>query len=99
MHDSFDGSLVAVGLRVDGGHLDDSGPGLGQLRLGLALAPVCGVVESTSLLKLGPQGVGTTVSQGSLLGDLLAAPLLLLTSCVNIPQLSLESLGGLEDCM
>ena len=99
MHDSFDGSLVAVGLRVDGGHLDDSGPGLGQLRLGLALASVRGLVESTSLLKLGCQGVGTTVSQGSLLGDLLAVPLLLLTSCVNIPQLSLESLGGLEDCM
>jgi hypothetical protein len=29
---SLDGALVAVGLGVDGGHLDDSGPRLSQLR-------------------------------------------------------------------
>ena len=99
VHGSFDCSLVAVGFGVDGSHLDDGGPGLGQLRLGLTLAPVRGLVEGTSLLQLGSQGVGTTISQGSLLGNLLAAPLLLLASSVDIPQLSLEPLGGLVDWM
>merc|ERR1719373_104896 len=60
-------SLVRVGPGVDGGHLIDSRASIRQLRLGLSLAALSRVQQSSGLLNLSGQGVGPAVSQaGSL---------------------------------
>merc|ERR1719220_1569499 len=65
-------ALVSRGAGVDGGHLVDSGAGVAQLGLGLPLAALGRVQQSSGLLDLALESVGAAVSKAGLLGHLLA---------------------------
>merc|ERR1719225_346902 len=95
VHGALDGPLVAGGLGVDGGHLVDGGARLGELGLGLALAPLGRVEQGASLLHLSSKSIGTTVSKGGPLNNLLPLPLLLLVGALGLPVLALVALDRL----
>merc|ERR1719220_2858570 len=65
-------ALVPGGAGVDGGHLVDSVASVAELGLGLPLAAVGGVQQSSGLLDLALESVGAAVSEAGLLGHLLA---------------------------
>merc|ERR550534_3386545 len=92
---ALDGPLVAGGLGVDRCHLVDGGARLGELGLGLALAPLGGVEQGASLLHLSSKSIGTTVSKGCPLHNLLPLPLLLLVGALGLPVLTLVALDRL----
>merc|ERR1719211_246984 len=89
-------SLVRVGPGVDGAHLVDSGASVRQLGLGLPLAALSRVQQSSGLLNLSGQGVGPAVSQAGSLGHLLPAPAGLLVLSLRLAQLPLVPLDGLQ---
>merc|ERR1719512_380663 len=89
-------ALVSGGAGVDGGHLVDSVPGLAQLGLGLPLAALGRVQQSSGLLDLALESVGAAVSETGLLGHLLADTASLLVAALGLAQLTLVALDGLE---
>merc|ERR550534_166533 len=92
---ALDGPLVAGGLRVDRGHLVDGGARLGELGLGLALAPLGRVEQGASLLHFSSKSIGTTVSKSCPLDNLLPLSLLLLVGALGLPVLALVALDRL----
>merc|ERR1719220_2807688 len=92
---ALDGPLVAGGLGVDGSHLFDGGARLGELSLGLALAPLGRVEQGASLLHLSSKSIGTAVGKGGPLDNLLPLPLLLLVGALGLPVLTLVALDRL----
>merc|ERR1711872_1186180 len=95
VHGALDGPLVAGGLGVDRGHLVDGGARLGELGLGLALAPLGRVEQGASLLHLSGESIGTTVGEGGPFHNLLPLPLLLLVGALGLPVLALVALDRL----
>merc|ERR1719322_1795302 len=93
---ALDPALVGGGTRVGVVHLVDGHASLGQLGLGLPLAPLGGVKEGTSLLHLALEGVGPAFGKGSLLGHLLPEAGGLLEVHLGLPQLALVALDALE---
>merc|ERR1719195_879305 len=89
-------ALVPGGAGVDGGHLIDSTASLAQLGLGLPLAAVGGVQQSSGLLHLALESVGAAVSEAGLLGHLLADTASLLVGALGLAQLTLVALDGLD---
>merc|ERR1719189_2585493 len=89
-------ALVPGGAGVDGGHLVDSVAGVAQLGLGLPLAALGGVQQSSGLLHLALESVGAAVSEAGLLGHFLADTASLLIAALGLAQLTLVALDGLE---
>ena len=61
VHNALQPALLIARLGVDGVHLVDGAPGLGQLGLCLTLAPLSRVEEGPGLLHLALEGVGPPV--------------------------------------
>merc|ERR1719195_1579871 len=89
-------ALVPGGAGVDGGHLVDSVAGVAELGLGLPLAALSGVQQSSGLLNLALESVSAAVSEAGLLGHLLADTASLLVAALGLAQLTLVALDGLE---
>merc|ERR1719297_296735 len=89
-------ALVPGGAGVDGAHLVDSVAGIAQLGLGLPLAALGRVQQSSGLLDLALESVGAAVSKAGLLGHLLADTAGLLVAALGLAQLTLIALDGLE---
>merc|ERR1711923_597419 len=93
---SFNTSLVSRSSGVDGVHLVDSSASLTKLSLSLPLASISRVQESSGLLHLTLEAVGTSVGQAGLLGHLLADSGGLFVLALGLTELTLVSLDGLE---
>merc|ERR1719297_198197 len=89
-------ALVPGGAGVDRGHLVDSVAGITQLGLGLPLAALGRVQQSSGLLDLTLESVGSAVSKAGLLSHLLADTASLLVAALGLAQLTLVTLDGLE---
>merc|ERR1719297_376878 len=89
-------ALVPGGAGVDGAHLVDSVAGVAQLGLGLPLAALGRVQQSSGLLDLALESVGAAVSEAGLLGHLLADTAGLLVAALGLAQLTLVALDGLD---
>merc|ERR1719510_1883384 len=92
----LESALLGAGLGVDAVHGGAGQAGLGQLGLGLLLAAVGGVQEGAGLLYLALQGVGTSLGERSLLGDLLANTGGILEGALGLADLSLIPLDRLQ---
>merc|ERR1719499_1261961 len=90
-------ALVGGSTRVDVVHLVDGHASLGQLGLGLPLAPLGGVKEGAGLLHLALESVGPALGKGSLLGHLLPEAGGLLEVHLSLPELALVALDALEE--
>merc|ERR1719297_304967 len=89
-------ALVPGGAGVDGAHLVGSVAGIAKLGLGLPLAALGRVQQSSGLLDLALESVGAAVSEAGLLGHLLADTAGLLVAALGLAQLTLVALDGLE---
>merc|ERR1719322_2113417 len=93
---SLNTSLVSGSSRVDGVHLVDSIASITKLSLSLSLASLSRVKESSGLLDLSLESIGTSVREAGLLRHLLAETTGLLVLALGLTELSLVSLDGLE---
>merc|ERR1719367_1195460 len=93
---SLNTSLVSSSSRVDGVHLIDSTTSIPKLSLSLSLSTFSRVKESSGLLNLSLEGIGTSVSKGGLLSHVLAGTGSFLILGICFTELSLVSLDGLE---
>merc|ERR1719461_1212818 len=93
---SLNTSLVSSSSGVDGVHLVDSTTSVPKLSLSLSLSTLSRVKESSSLLNLTLEGIGTSVSKGGLLGHILTGTGSFLILGLSLTELSLVSLYGLE---
>merc|ERR1719411_2359275 len=92
VHGSLKTTLLSSSSGVDGGHLVDSTTGLAQFSLSLSFATLSRVKESSSLLHLTSEGLGSAVSK---VGLLVADSGSLLIAAFSLTQLSLVTLDGL----
>merc|ERR1719373_844792 len=90
---SLNTSLVS---RSYGVHLIDSVASITKLSLGLSLASLSRVQESSGLLNLSLESIGTSVREAGLLGHFLAETAGLLILAFSLTELTLVSLDGLE---
>merc|ERR1719205_302473 len=81
---------------VDGLHLGDGHPGVGDLLGQLPIGPLGGVQEGARLLHLPIESIGLPLSDSNLLADLLSGSGLILESLDGVPELLLVSLQSLE---
>merc|ERR1719373_1405597 len=93
---SLNTSLVSRSSGVDGVHLIDSIASITKLSLSLSLASLSRVQESSGLLNLSLESIGTSVREAGLLGHLLAKTTGLLILALSLTELTLVSLDGLE---
>merc|ERR1719188_1804471 len=93
---SLNTSLVSGGSGVDGVHLVDSIASISKLGLSLSLASLSRVKESSGLLDLSLESIGTSVREAGLLRHLLTETTGLLVLALGLTELSLVSLDGLE---
>merc|ERR1719373_687778 len=93
---SLNTSLVRSGSGVDGVHLIDSVASVTKLSLSLSLASLGRVQESSGLLNLSLESIGTSVRETGLLRHLLAETAGLLILALSLTELTLVSLDGLE---
>merc|ERR1719322_452492 len=93
---SLNTSLVSRSSGVDGVHLIDSIASITKLSLSLSLASLSRVKESSGLLDLSLESIGTSVREAGLLRHLLAETTGLLVLALGLTELSLVSLDGLE---
>merc|ERR1719367_1404474 len=93
---SLNTSLVSSSSGIDGVHLIDSIASVSKLSLSLSLSTFSRVKESSCLLNLSLEGIGTSVSKGGLLSHVLAGTGSFLILGICFTELSLVSLDGLE---
>merc|ERR1719208_48608 len=93
---SLNTSLVSRSSGVDGVHLIDSIASITKLSLSLSLASLSRVQESSGLLNLSLESIGTSVREAGLLGHFLTETAGLLILALSLTELTLVSLDGLE---
>jgi hypothetical protein len=89
------GTLLVHGAGVDGLHLVDGVPGVGQLLVDLALGSLGRIQKGPGLLDLAAEGIGFPVGNANSLRDLLPGASLILEGLDGLSQLTLVPLDGL----